>query len=409
MKVKNIVIINQPLSNRGDESAHRSLLRALDKEFPDSEITVLSLNEKKEDIQDFTVKSPHIVYQNIVGLKKGITFLQRWLLRLNMISLSQLYPPLYKYAGYIKKADIVICAPGGICMGLFQNWGHIFNLALAKHYNKKLVYYSRSFGTFPEESQWNRVFKRVSYKLLNSFDFLSIRDKKTMKLADELKLSYIPSIDTAFLDTPNVDIPVEILDIISNEKFVVFVPNSLTWHAAYKKREQKDIDSFFIEVFKILLEKDIKILMLPQLSQYVGYSIPDYDYFLKLKTLLNNNDNIFVIKDTYSSDVQQKIIEKAEFVIGARYHSVVFAINNCTPFVSLSYEHKMTGLLELLDLQNREINISNLGKSDFDSELSLQKIQQLLDSDYANAKQVQEIANKIAVDTFNCFKDSCKF
>ena len=405
MKVKNIVIINQPLSNRGDESAHRSLLRALDKEFSDSEITVLFFSAKKEDVQDFIVKSPNIIYQNIVGFRKGISFLQRWVLRINMISLSLLYPPIYKYARYIKKADIVVCAPGGICMGLFQNWEHVFNLALAKHYNKKLVYYSRSFGTFPEETSWNKVFKRISYQLLNSFDFLSIRDKKTMKLADELGLSYTPSIDTAFLDTPNVDIPVEIQDIISNEKFVVFVPNSLTWHAAYKKRKQKDIDSFFIEVFNILLEKNIKVLMLPQLSQYVGYSIPDYDYFLKLKALLNNNDNIFVLKDTYSSDVQQKLIEKAEFVIGARYHSVVFAINNCTPFVSLSYEHKMTGLLELLNLQDREINISNLGKSDFDSEMSLQKIRQLLNSDYPNAKEVQEIANNMAVETFNRVKD----
>lgn len=407
--MQNIVIINQPLSNRGDEAAHRSLLRALDKEFPDSKITVLFWNAKKEDIKDFTVKSSHIVYQNITGFDKGVPFLQRWSLRLDMIPLSLLYPPIHKYAGYIKKADLVICAPGGICMGLFQNWGHVFNLSLAKYYNKKLAYYSRSFGTFPEITQWNKVFKKISHRLLGDFDFLSIRDKKTMRLADDLKLSYIPSIDTAFLDTPNVEIPVEILNIINNDKFVVFVPNSLTWHAAYRNRKQEDIDSFFVEIFKILLERNIKVLMLPQLSQYVHYSIPDYDYFLKLKTLLKNDDNIFVIKDTYSSDIQQKIIEKAEFVIGARYHSVVFAINNCTPFVSLSYEHKMTGLLELLNLQEREINIADLGKSDFNKELALQKIQQSLNADYSNAEDVKITAYKMASETFKRFKECCKF
>ena len=29
----------------------------------------------------------------------------------------------------------------------------------------------------------------------------------------------------------------------------------------------------------------------------------------------------------------------------SRYHSIVFAINNGVPFISLSYEHKMSGLL----------------------------------------------------------------
>lgn len=406
--MKNIVVINQPLSNRGDEAAHRSLLRALDKEFSNSKITVLFFNAQKEDIEDFKVVSSNIVYQNITGLDKGVPFVQRWSLRLNLIFLSLFYPTIYRYSRYIKKADLVICAPGGICMGLFQNWGHVFNLSLAKYYNKKLIYYSRSFGTFPIDTQWKRVFKRVSYKLLNNFDFLSIRDQKTMRLADELNLSYTPSIDTAFLDTPNVEIPIEISNIIKNEKFVVFVPNSLTWHAAYRNRSQKDIDSFFIEIFKILSAKNMKILMLPQLSQYVRYSIPDYGYFLDLKKSLEDNGNIYVIEDTYSSDIQQKIIENAEFVIGARYHSVVFAINNCTPFISLSYEHKMTGLLELLNLQEREINISNLGDSNFDRESSLQKIKLLLDTDYSNGKEVKNKACKMASKTFNKLKESSR-
>ena len=51
------------------------------------------------------------------------------------------------------------------------------------------------------------------------------------------------------------------------------------------------------------------------------------------------------ISDKYNSDVQQTVIAGAQSVIGARYHSIVFAINNGVPFISLSYEHKMSGLL----------------------------------------------------------------
>ena len=405
--IKNIVVINQPLGNRGDESAHRSLLRAMDKSFPESKITVLFLNGNEEAVQDFIVKSPRIKYQNITGFTKAIGWAMAWSIRLNMLFVTPLlYPVMRKYAAYIKNSDLVVCAPGGICMGGFQSWTHIFNLCLTKHYKKRLVYYSRSFGPFPEKTKWNRIFKKTSHQLLNSFDYLSIRDKKTMLLADKLNLSYVPSIDTAFLDTPEVEIPAGILDVIDSEKFIVFVPNSLTWHTAYKKREQEDIDSFFLEIFKLIESKDLKVLMLPQLTQHVTYSETDYDYFLKLKNIAGNK-NVVVLKDTYSSDIQQKIISKAELVIGARYHSVVFAINNNTPFISLSYEHKMTGLLNILNLNDREINIEDLGTKEFDKENALQNLKKMLNSNASELESAKKRARKIAVETFEKFDEFC--
>jgi colanic acid/amylovoran biosynthesis protein len=406
-KRKRIVIIEQPLSNRGDEAAHRSLMRALDREFPDACFTVLFFNGNKNDINDFVVDSPRITYTNIQGFGKGVRFLQRWTLRLNTVFLSLLYPAIRKYANCIKRADAVICAPGGMNMGGFQSWEHIFNLSLAKYYEKKLIYYSRSIGPFPVQTKWNKAFEKISYNLLNSFYFLSIRDKKSAELADELNLSYIRSIDTAFLDTPEAKIPDEISSIINNEKFIVFVPNSLTWHPAYKNRKQEDIDLFFVEVLKILLSKNNKIIMLPQLSKYITYSEPDYAYFQRLKNMVKN-DGVIVLNDTYSSDIQQKIIEKADCVIGARYHSIVFAINNKAPFISLSYEHKMTGLLEILNLREREINISDIGTSDFNVKEALLKCRQLLEKDYSNAKEVKETAHNIAIETFNKCKERIK-
>ena len=44
--------------------------------------------------------------------------------------------------------------------------------------------------------------------------------------------------------------------------------------------------------------------------------------------------------------------------MGARYHSVVFAVNNDVPFVALSYEHKMSGLAEALGLSGQVVDIT---------------------------------------------------
>ena len=96
--------------------------------------------------------------------------------------------------------------------------------------------------------------------------------------------------------------------------------------------------------------------MLPQTFNYKDKIDNDFNFFMELKDNVNLQQ-IVVIPDTFSSDVQQSVIAKAACMIGARYHSVVFAINQNIPFVALSYEHKISGLLETLKKQDCMIDI----------------------------------------------------
>ena len=71
-----------------------------------------------------------------------------------------------------------------------------------------------------------------------------------------------------------------------------------------------------------------------------------------------NDSRLVIIDDKYDSDIQQSIISKARFVCGARYHSIVFAINQNRPFIALSYEHKIAGLLNTLNCSDKMIDIT---------------------------------------------------
>ena len=142
------------------------------------------------------------------------------------------------------------------------------------------------------------------------------------------------------------------------ERYVVFVPNQLTWHYRYQKVPQERIDQFHLELIELLHARypGHTIVMLPQTYRSV---INDYGYFCRLAERAAGKP-VVVIDEQQSSDVQQKIIAGARMVIGERYHSIVFAINNRTPFVSLSYEHKMTGLLEKLGLLDRSVDVQGI-------------------------------------------------
>ncbi len=401
----NILIINQPMGNRGDESAHRALIRNLNNALPHTHITILTFADYANAEQEFIVDNPLNEYVNFLFPHNlAATIVAKWSIKLGLQRFAlYTHPILRRLLPYYQKADIVLCAPGGICMGGFQDWLHLFMLYVAKICKKPLGYYSRSFGPFPTHTWMNRRFKRLSENILHYFTFLSIRDKKTMQLADSMNIHYTPAIDTAFLEQPLVSVPQNLQ--LQSKKYVVFVPNSLTWHYAYSQGNQTDIDSFYIAIIGLLRQKypDYKIVMLPQLCSRKEKG--DYTYFLKLQSLCATIDRAFIqaVPDTLGSDIQQNIISNAHLVIGARYHSIVFAINNKCPFIAINYEHKIAGLLELLDLTDRQIDISaNILHDSTKVDDTIQQIKQLLYSEASyNAEASQLHAHQIAQQCFN--------
>lgn len=400
----NILIINQPPFNRGDESAHKALLRTLIQQLPSANIKVLFDGDHIESIRQYAVHNEHISYVKIPihFLKseqianKGLYYNRRWL--------WNLHPFFRRYRRIYKWADVVICAPGGICMGGFQDWNHLYHLLMAKFYHKPLAYYGRSFGPFPTETEGNRLFKKYSMEMLNYFSFLSIRDHKTEILAEELNIPYVSTVDTAFLDSPEVEIPYELKSLIGKKPYVIFVPNYLLWHYAYKgKVSHEQIMSFYSKVIDELIAAfpDCNIVMLPQLFCGRQYSLSDIDFFRDLANLKNDN-RIIVTPDCYSSDIQQTIIHGAKALLGSRYHSIVFAINQNVPFVALSYEHKIVGLLETLGKQDCCVDITNTFVNKDKENATIEQIRallQVIDKDAVAQQKAKTIARQ-CMDSF---------
>jgi colanic acid/amylovoran biosynthesis protein len=399
--MKNIVIINQPLSNRGDEAAHRSLIRSLNQEYKDAQISVVFIESDVESVEQMRIKSPQNTYINIPAKIKGARwFIPKMLTKHGLLGFAKFFPFYNKYIKIIKKADVIINAPGGICMGGFQNWVHIFYLSLALNHNRNVYYYSRSIGTFPEKTKENRIFKKRSIAILQRLKFISLRDNKSMQIAEQLGIDYVNSIDTAFLDIPVVasdsfELPNEL-----KGDYVIFVPNSLTWHPHFKNIKQNKIDKLYLDVFDYLFSKfpEYKIVLLPQL--FNDPITADFQYFSKLKKLVKSN-SVICLPETIGSDIQQKIIKQSKLVIGARYHSIVFAINNQVPVVSLSYEHKMNGLLELLDISDCNVDFHFIVLSDnVENNLLINKIETVLSYNH-DRELLAAKAQNLAKECFN--------
>ena len=172
-----ILIVNQPLYNKGDSAAHKSTLISLKQMLPGAKIEVILTNANEDAVKEFSVagitysKVDYIISSKIVVNLKRIFYRFFFLFKIQKFVL--LFPSLNKISKKIKDSDIVVCAPGGICMGGFRNWYHVCILMIAKHFQKPIYYYSRSIGPFLETGFSNKLFKKNSVDLLNYFSFIA--------------------------------------------------------------------------------------------------------------------------------------------------------------------------------------------------------------------------------------------
>lgn len=364
----NITVVNQPLGNRGDESAHRSFIRMLNQELPESKITVLFCGASEDNISQFKVTSQKINYVNIKPFL-GHGFMVRNGFKFRLVNIfSFIHPSHYKVGRILKRSDLIVCSPGGVCMGPYQSWDHLWFLKLSIIYDKKVAYFGRSFGPFPTITKSNKLFKKISLDILYKLNFILLRDSISQNLAEKLSLKFSKTVDSAFLEKPLTNVPENLKNEIS-DNYLVFVPNELKWNPKFNKINFSILNNFYCKIIDHLLSFDnLNIVMLPQLFNHG--ELNDFNYFKRLKQQSGNDNRIKVITDNYSSDIQQKIISNAKYMIGARYHSVVFAINNDTPFTAISYEHKITGLLTDLGLENSFVDFSFLFEKNDESIIS---------------------------------------
>ncbi len=399
MKAKQkILLVNQHSSNHGDEAAGKALTRNVD--FQGGQVSILYNAVSKNAIIDFGMEFKQILLTQTFDLIEKSLVLLSFVMPVKF--LSRYFPENLKNEfNIIKNNDMIISMPGGANLGLYNDWRYLWRLYVALKLGKHVAIYSISIGPFSQIA-----FKMLTKYVLTNVDFLSLRDAQSFRYANEMDVKYIKSIDTAFLQyTVDEQFDLKSTGVsFASKDYVVMVPNDLTsGHKTFKNYNPDKLECVYVSIIEYLLVKDMNIVFLPQLFANGN----DSNYF---KKLIDNVDdefkkNIVIIDENLSSDVQQNIIRNAFFVIGARYHSIVFSINNSVPFLCLSYENKMKNTLEILGLENYGLDLTklpnNYNLASFKSE-ARDKINNLINKeiDIDNTQ-----AKEIAKDCFTKFQD----
>ena len=130
----------------------------------------------------------------------------------------------------------------------------------------------------------------------------------------------------------------------------------LKWHPVHKHEEIIDrIPEAFNSFIDEKISQGYSIVFIPQL-----YGTSNDTKLMSEYMRENNTFMVDVSVPERDSLFQQYLIGKLYAVVGMRYHSNIFSAKMGTPFISVSYEQKMSGFMQSIGIQEYCIDLYDI-------------------------------------------------
>lgn len=241
----------------------------------------------------------------------------------------------------------------------------LYYVIFAKRFNKKVVFLPNSFGPFK-----NKVAKKIYKIFMNKVDLITVREKISENQNNNIlknKSYFYP--DLGFYIKKNEDFNFN--DYLTQNKLqknnhyknigITVRPYNFSGHKDTKKLYEKYIKSIseFIKNF----QKEYNFYLI---AQTMGPSNHENDH-LAINAVQNNLDKkVNVISDLeLNANDLVSIYSEMDYVIGTRFHSVIFSFTQQIPCIAISYGgNKGEGIMKNFSLEDYEIKIDEINEKD---------------------------------------------
>lgn len=347
--------------NKGDAALLGVLVQEVRKEFSGSDITILTMDNVAPDDRFDGVPMHHsfMYFANVWSRYKPL-----WLLYgVTMMTWTMCYATWWRLTGksvplpanwrYLVNlytaADLVIAVGGGY-MRTKQNVGSIYDfmlllhpLSLAERLGTPTVLYSQSIGP---------LFRKIEKLLLartlkRDVTLTIIREDKSMQLMNSLGIRNIArSVDAGFLldSTPDIKAANSILP--PEHRPVIGV----TTRAWLKDTEQKIYERALAQALdQAITQYAAYVVFIPQVTS----EFHDDDDRLSnhsVFSMMKRQSRALELTANYDYRTIKTLYDGLDFMVGTRFHSVIFALTSGVPAIAIEYEHKTSGIMEDLGL-----------------------------------------------------------
>ena len=246
----------------------------------------------------------------------------------------------------IKKADIVVSGGGTLFQDITSKksiWYYLAIVRIAQLFHKKVCIAYQGMGPID-----TKLYRRMTKNILNkkSVKYVALRDNNAIEFAKEIgikenKISF--SSDMIFM-----------MDPPARERSLKILKDNLHGYREGQKliglsiREWKDKDrtDLFAEFAdKLVEEYDARIVFFP------FHKPKDAEISKIVMHKMKHDDAVAIIPNRYLPSEVLGAMGLMDVNIGVRLHSLVFSAVGNVPTIGISYDPKIDGFLEMIDMK----------------------------------------------------------
>ncbi len=358
-------------NNKGDAALLSVLLTDIKKTFKNPRITILTLDKVKKGelfegvpielsfMHHVSDRYKYSLAQMLYGFVTAvITIVWAVVYRLTKKNIP-LPRHLKKITDIYTHADLIIPVGGGYIRAKsgFRETAILFfilhSLIFSYILGKTTVNYAQSIGPFGNSFQeWMTRFT------LKRVDGIIARESITLHLLNSwgITKNTILSVDSGFLFQSNVKKNIHQELGISSEKKIIGV-TTRNW---LTPKKQETYEQSIAEFSDYCIKKyDATIVFIPQVT-VENHQDDDRESNKRAFERMQYKNKAYLIEKKYDHQTIKALYGSLDYLIGTRFHSVIFALTSYVPSIAVEYEYKTRGIMTDLGLEAWVISMQDV-------------------------------------------------
>ena len=265
---------------------------------------------------------------------------------------------LKKVSEQYRRADLITGVGGGYLRGK-PSFASTIELILLLHplkiaqiLSRPTVLYTQSIGPFS-----NKLQQLLVRETLKKVELIIVREDISLKLLRQMDISknVIRSADCAFAFQGNNPVDWQaLLGLPKNQQLV-----GITVRSWLDKSRQAKYEKSVAALADNLAQKGYRVVFIPQVT-CEHENDDDRSVTARVNEYMRYKNEAVVLTEKIDHYEIQSLYGGLDYLVGTRFHSVIFALKSFVPALAIEYEHKTSGIMRDLGLEEWVINIEDV-------------------------------------------------
>ena len=359
--------------NNGDAAILSAQLEQLRQTFPQAQLRILSVDSIEAGYKFEGIPVSNALMFGTVSPANGrpkklmlavtmMAYTAMWSMVFRSLRIRLPLPGSWRVPMRImSESDLQVCVGGGYLRAKDDAISTLMLLLLfhqiwlARVLGKPVVLYAQSFGPYPKRIQYKLAATGLLYATLILVREANSRSLLARMGLDDDRVIQVP--DSAFLFSPDLRFDPQPLigERRPGEQIVGITARA--WLPGAGQQAYERAMAEFIDWLS--LQPGVKVVVIPQVTA-TEQNDDDRAVGRRIQELVGSRSKVVFLDRRFTHYEIKSVFACLDYLVGTRFHSVIFALTAGVPALAIEYEHKTSGIMRDLGLEDWVLAIEDV-------------------------------------------------